>query len=62
MSQLFFWCCDKISRQKQSGEDRLVLVHSWRVQPIAVGKSPRQEPEASGHIIPTIRKQRLMNT
>lgn len=39
-------------------EEGLAMAHSWRVQSIMAGEARREEYEAVGYILSTVRKQR----
>lgn len=54
---LLFLLLLKCPKKNNLREKGYILVHSLRVQSIAVGKSLRQEHGTAGHILPTLRKQ-----
>lgn len=49
-----------LSQQAHQREEGFVLTQASKVQS-TVGKTWHQEPEAAGHIVSAIRKQRTMN-
>lgn len=54
-------CCHQVPDKSQfRRKERFIPGYSLRVLSITVGKAWRQEREASGHIVSTVRKQRLM--
>lgn len=53
---LFF---DKIPDKRDIRKEGLILAHSSRVQSVMAERLWCQEPEAAGHIVPTVRQQEI---